>query len=158
MCDNIGGCLPDTHSTVTLSAQKVLEPDEVIAAIAHVLEKAGIATAAIGSELGFRVHGENGGDWVVDLSSPGGAWKQPSDPEVVERCKTTLYAEREAFSHLITEPERIEDDLKSGILEIDGERQALARLGRLLRSSGGLLKQRSRMSKTTTNRRFKPWR
>ena len=146
---------------MTLSTRKVLEPDEVIAVIAHVLENAGVGTTAIGTELGFRVHGERGGDWVVDLSSPGGAWSQPSDPEVVERCKTTLYAEREAFSHLITNPDLIEEDLKSGFLAVDGERASLVRLGRLLSSSGGPVSQRARESRQTnktTNRRFKPWR
>jgi hypothetical protein len=142
---------------VTRSASKVLEPDQVISVIAHVLEKAGLATVAIGSELGFRVHGERGGDWVVDLRSPGGAWSQPTDPMVVERCKATLYAEREAFSHLITDPERLEENLKSGLLAVEGDRTPWTRLGRMLSASGGMLSQRARQSrqKPTTNRRFK---
>lgn len=141
---------------------KVLEPDEVIAVLTHVLEKAGVATATIGSELGFRVHGERGGDWVVDLKAPGGAWRAPEAPEVVERAPASLYAEREAFSHLITDPDRLEEDLKSGFLALEGDRGAWVRLGKLLSSSGGILAQRSRQSRpkasTTESRRAKPWR
>jgi hypothetical protein len=78
----------------------------------------------------------------------------------VEGCRTALYAEREAFSHLLTEPDRLEDDLKSGFLAIEGERTPWMRLGRLLRSSGGVLTQRAQHQAESkpTNRRFKPWR
>jgi hypothetical protein len=161
MCGNNLRHPPDTSIALQRSPNRELAPDEVIAVIAHVLEKAGLATTAIGKKIGFRVHGERGGDWVVDLSSPGGAWSQPSDPEVVERCvATTLFAESEAFSHLITNPDRLEEDLKSGFLAVEGERACFVRLGRLLKSSGGMLSQRVRQSgqeknpNKKTNRRF----
>jgi hypothetical protein len=153
MCGNNLRCPPDTFIALRRSPDRQLAPDEVIAVIAHVLEKAGLATTAIGKKIGFRVHGERGGDWVVDLSSPGGAWSEPSDPEIVERqVATTLYAESEAFSHLITDPERLDADLKSGLLEVEGERACFVRLGRMLKTSGGMLSQR--VQQTKTNRRF----
>jgi hypothetical protein len=144
---------------VTVSS-RALEPDEVISVIAQVLSKSGLATTTVGAEVAFRVHGDRGGDWIVDLRQAGGAWSTPSDPELVERCKTTVYAEREAFSHLITDPDRLDADLKSGFLVIEGDRTVLTRLGRLLAQSGGMISQRARQSRQTkqNNRRSKPCR
>ncbi len=137
-----------------------LEPEQVIRILAHLLDRAGAGTTTIGSQLGFRVHGEGGGDWVVDLRKVGGAWSRPADPTIAERCRTTVYAEREAFSHLITDPDRLDEDLKSGLLAIEGDRTVLTRLGRLLSQRGGMISQRAQQSNQTTpsNRRFKPWR
>ena len=107
-----------------------LGPEESIAAVAASLGRAGIATQAIGGRVGFRVHGPGGGDWIVDLGQPGGEWSRPLDASGVASCDVTLYAEAEAMSHLVLQPELVDTDLKSGVLQIEGERDRLVRLGR----------------------------
>jgi hypothetical protein len=129
---------------------KPLEPVEVLTVIAQVLQRAGGATSAIGGSLGFRVHGIGGGDWIVNLGVAGGEWSQPESPEMLERCDTTLYAEREAFVHLLTAPELIEIDVKSGQLAVEGDRSKWIRVGRVLSAGGNSLHQRAAQSRRDT--------
>src|SRR5262245_8364827 len=117
-----------------------LSPEEGIAVITSVLAGAGPTTRAIGGTIGFRVQGA--GDWVVDLGAAGGRWSKPTDPTVVERCDVALYAYPEALSNLILHPERVELDIKSGTLEVDGDRTKLVRLGRMLKGRGSILSHR----------------
>jgi hypothetical protein len=120
----------------------ILEPKDVIMVITRLLEDAGAATATVGGTLGFRIHGEGGGDWIVDLATPGGRWQRPADPAAVERCDTTIFAEGQVFGRLLTHPEDLEADVKSGQLEVTGDRALWTRLGRVLSARGDLLQQR----------------
>jgi hypothetical protein len=131
-------------------ARKMLEPADAVAVFARSIERLGAATTVIGGTLGIRVHGERGGDWIVDLRTPGGVVRQPEGPMEVTVCNVVLYAEADAFSDFITQPDMVEQHIKSGSLAVDNDRARLTRIGHLLASSGNALSQRTRTAGATS--------
>lgn len=129
-----------------------IPPAQMMAVIAGALAGIGSATQRIGGTIGFRIQGPHGGDWLVDLSQPGGCWSRPDDPQVIERATTTIYAYAQPFQDLITHPEQLEHWMKSGALEVDGDRTRLSLLGRLLGAGGSILQQRARLQQRSSHK------
>jgi len=112
-------------------------PSEVIALLAGLLAKVGDATTFVGGTIGFRVHGNRGGTWVVDLSKSGGEWKaEPTDGDF-ESADTKIYSFAPEFSALVLAPDAIEGCLHTGLIVVEGDKAKLGRLSKLIRRGKG---------------------
>ncbi len=85
------------------------------------------ATAAIG----FKVHGKNGGEWVLDPTQ--------SEPLVYAegtgafaRCPTRVYVFADVMPALVTAPELVPHLLETGEIVVEGDRAALVGLAQAI--------------------------
>lgn len=115
-------------------------PREVILVLTNVLSKLGPLTTRVGGCVGFTVTGEGGGRWVVDLDASGGQWL-PTEKAAVALVDVEVHATRESFPAVLVGNARV---LHQPAPVVEGDRDKLVRLGRLLKEGGSLVASRVR--------------
>lgn len=126
-----------------------VQPENVIAGFALLLLQIGAATQRIGGTIGFRVHGLEGGAWILDLDVAGGDWSKDDAGTRVEACDTRIYAYASVFHAILTRPTWIPGLLETGEIVVEGDKTKLRSLSRLMSQGGSLLEQRVNGQKRT---------
>lgn len=113
-----------------------LPPTEVIALFSSLVSKAGAATQFVGGSIGFRVHGAEGGTWVLDLSVEGGRVLENAT-DAFDAATTRIYAYARDFAALIVAPDAIVGLLETGRIVVEGDKDKLGRLSKLIQRGRG---------------------
>jgi SCP-2 sterol transfer family protein len=128
------------REALAITAQS-LGPEEIIAVLSKLVSAIGALTQTIGGRVGFFVAEAPRRGWILDLDVPGGDWFEADDDTP---SSTRIVATREAFAALLFCPTSIADLIRSGQIEIEGDRTKLAHLGRLIGAGETLLEHRAR--------------
>jgi hypothetical protein len=124
-----------------------ITPQDVIAAMSLLIGRAGRNTTLVGGTIGFRVHGEGSGTWVVNLDVSGGDWAG-ADEASLEKCHTRVYAFASVFPAIVMKPDDIEGLLASGEIVVEGDTRKLGRLARIIDDGASALASRLRTTIT----------
>ncbi len=113
-----------------------LAPSEVIDLLGSLVRKTGSATQFVGGQIGFRIHGQTGGTWIMDLSVSGGRFFE-DEASSFNNANTRFYAFARDFAALVTAPDTIVGLLETGRVVVEGDKAKLGRLAKLIRQGQG---------------------
>jgi hypothetical protein len=116
----------------------------MVMVLASTLAEVGVATRRLGGTIGFFVNGAQGGRWVVDLSTPGGLWRELVAAEPAPQVGTAIVSTDRSFANCFLEPTTIPALLARGDLAVLGDTSRLRRLAELLAAGGSMLELRAR--------------
>lgn len=113
-----------------------LQPTEVMTLLGSLVDKTGAAVQFVGGSIGFRIHGQTGGTWILDLSVSGGRYFE-DEGSSFNNASTRIYAFARDFAALVTAPDTIVGLLETGRIVVEGDKAKLGRLAKLIRQGQG---------------------
>lgn len=108
-------------------------PREVIAILFDQIQQVGPAASCLGGSIGFKVHGQTGGSWIIELGPDGASLHEGEADSALAACTTRIYAFASELAALVMAPDAIPGLLETGLIAVEGDTKKLSRLSELVR-------------------------